>query len=384
MVINIKNDINLSSFYVVFKGSVMNERPGWYGISHLMEHLLCKGLDPLMDEFQRYDISWNAYTSDTEIVFYMNGLDKYVNIYKEKFLNSLLSYSPTEKELEHEKKIVIEEYKESFNNQLHTHFLNLYRKRFKYYSPIGLGSDIENYTIDDCIEYQENFLKSPSLIINVSKNNIYKHEGDFLTNINDTTIIEYDNVDTCVINDNNKIVEHNKIPLELFNEFKNKSSIINISPLIHDDYSIIKFIIDMLGDGLNSPLYREIREKHGLVYYVGSVIEKLDNNSSVIMLYTETSNENVEKVQTQFKYVLENKEKFLTQERFDVVKDNHIVKIEKRKILVHNNIRKYIDGDEWDIEKIIHKLTLKDIHDVFDKYFKWDDFHKSIYKDEFK
>jgi len=383
MVINIKNDIDLSSFYVIFKGSVMNEKPGWYGLSHLMEHLLCKGIDPLMDDFQRYDISWNAYTSDTEIVFHMNGLDKYVNKYKSKFLDSILSYVPTLEHLENEKKIVLEEYKDSFNSQLYTHMLNLYRKKYKYYSPIGLGTDIENYTIDDCLEYKDNFLKKPSMIINVSKNNEFVYNDGFLTNVKKPTIQEYDNVDTYIINSDNVTIVKDKIPLEMFNEYKNKSSIVNMSPLIHENYNIVEFIIDMLGDGLNSPLYSEIREKHGLVYYVGSAIDKLDNGSSVVMFYTETSNENVDKVQKQFEYVFNNKEKFLNQERFDIIKDNHIVKMEKRKILVHNNVKKYINSDEWDIENIIHKITLKDIHEAFDKYFKWGDYHKSTYNEEF-
>jgi len=384
MILNITNDIDLSSFYVVFKGSTMNEKPGWYGLSHLMEHLLCKGVEHLMDDFQRYDITHNAYTSENEIVFFIEGLDKYVNKYKDEFLDGLLSYKPTLEELENEKKIVIEEYKDSFNSQLYSHFLNVYRKKYKLYGPIGLRNDIENYTIDDCLEYQSNFLKSPSMIINVSKNNDFTRDMDFVTNINPSNIKEYDNVDTYnIIDDENITVSSNKIPLELSNKFNNKSSILNISPIIKDDFAIIKFINSMLSDGLNSPLYNEIREKNGLAYYVNATTDKLDNKNIVICIYTETSNNNVEKVQYEIKNILDNKEKYLTQERFDIIKDNYLVKIEERKILVHNNVIRYINDDKWNIENIINDITLNDIYNIFDKYYKWDNFYKSVYGEEF-
>ena len=60
----------------------MNEKPGWYGISHLMEHLVCKSFDHLQDVYQQKNIKWNAYTSNTEVVFYMKGLDRHINEYK--------------------------------------------------------------------------------------------------------------------------------------------------------------------------------------------------------------------------------------------------------------------------------------------------------------
>ena len=41
MIVNVKSETGLSGFYIVFGGSTMNEKPGSYGISHLLEHLIC-------------------------------------------------------------------------------------------------------------------------------------------------------------------------------------------------------------------------------------------------------------------------------------------------------------------------------------------------------
>jgi predicted Zn-dependent peptidase len=72
-IINLKSQTDLSGFYVSFEGSTNLEEKGNYGISHLMEHLLCKNFDHLQDDFDRNAIDWNAYTSSNEIVFHWVG-----------------------------------------------------------------------------------------------------------------------------------------------------------------------------------------------------------------------------------------------------------------------------------------------------------------------
>ena len=50
MIINLPSQTDLSGFYVVFEGSTNIEQKGNFGISHLMEHLLCKNFDHLQDD----------------------------------------------------------------------------------------------------------------------------------------------------------------------------------------------------------------------------------------------------------------------------------------------------------------------------------------------
>lgn len=383
MIKNIKNEIELSSFYVIFDGSTMNEKPGWFGISHLMEHLICKSFEHLQNDFQRYGINWNAYTSNTEVVFWINGLDEYVNKYKYEFLNCIINYEPTEEELENEKKIVLEEYKDSFNDQISCHFLNLNRKILGYFHPIGLRSDIQNYTIENCKEYLNLFIKKPSIIINVSKNNIFNVDVDFSKKI-EYKPLELKKLPTFKIkNENDLNVPNGTIPLELINDFKNKESIINVSNIATSDFALINFTCSVLGSGLNSPLYQEIREKSGLAYYVQCINQKLNYKSSCVTILTETSNDKVDLVQDKIKLVLQNKEKFITKERFNIVKDNFNVKLKKSNILRYNNVYKYFEPEEWNLENIIDGITLNDVYDIIDKYFNWKNFYKSIYNQEF-
>ena len=61
MIINIKSQTELSGFYIVFNAGSNVETKGYYGVSHLSEHLLYHHLDDLLDEFDTYGISNNAY-----------------------------------------------------------------------------------------------------------------------------------------------------------------------------------------------------------------------------------------------------------------------------------------------------------------------------------
>lgn len=367
MIKNIKSQTDLSGLYVVYRGSVHNEYKGIYGITHLTEHLLCKSFDHMQDDFDRDGIGWNAYTSDSEVVFYMTGLDEFVNKHKYNFVESLSAFNISEEEFQNEKKIVIEEYKDSFNNQGQSHAMNLMRKLFDYYNPIGLLEDLENLTLQDVKDFMKMQYSKPHLLINVSKHNDFIGDIKFETTIPQKTLY-YGDYDTT---------------LELGNEYKGKSSIINISQMVRDDFSYVKFITSMLGSGLKSPLYQEIREKRGLVYFVRCSLSSETNDSGLIWIDSETSNENVAEFQDTIGMVLNNPKKYMTKERFDIIKQAFEIQLKKNEINRYNSIGKYITPIEWQVEPILKTITLDKVLEVYDKYFNFDTFYKSIDKDEF-
>ena len=385
MIVNAKSETGLSGFYVIFDGSTMNEKPGWFGISHICEHLVCKSFEHLQNVYQQKNIKWNASTSNTEVIFYMKGLDRHINEYKKEFLDLILSYEPTQEQLDNEKKIVLEEYKMSFNSQFSAHYLNLQRKMFGYYNPIGLRSDIENFTLQDCKEYLELYYKKPTRIINISRYNDFESDIEFREKCNAKPFeIDFKTNLHIITSDDETVVHEGMIPLEIITDYKNKVTIINSSKVITKDFAYVSFLCEMMGTGLNSPLYKEVREKLGLVYGINCDIDKLNNNSCVISIMTDTSAKNIDKVQNQIKYVLDNLNEFLTQERFDIIKDNYITKLEESTILNYSNISRYMNEPEWRIETIIHTITLQDVIDIANKYIMWNDLYKSIDKTEFK
>ena len=368
MIINLKSQTDLSGFYVVYEGSTNLEKSGWYGISHLMEHLMCKNFDHLQEDFDRDGIEWNAYTSNNEIVFYLTGLDDKVNKWKGEFMNLLGDFNVTKEEFENERNIVLEEYMDSFNEQTQSHQLNLSRKLFGDYDPIGLKKDLQNLKFMDCLNYYELQYAKPSKIINVSKNKKYNNQAiDFI----DRQIVK-----------NIQFGNHN-VPLELGNEFKDKTSIVVLSPTIEEDFAYVHFINAMLSLGLKSPLYQEIREKRGLVYYVHCYQSRM-NQQGISTIATQTSNKNYNQVIDSVETIIKNPGKYLTKDRFNLVKDYYKVRQQKDEILRYKSVNQWINPEGWSVYDILDEVNIKKVREVYDKYFNFDNFYISSDKKEFK
>jgi predicted Zn-dependent peptidase len=368
MITNLKSQTDLSGFYVVYEGSTNLEKKGWYGISHLMEHLMCKNFDHLQEEFDKDGIDWNAYTSSNEIVFYLTGLDEKVNKWKGEFMDLLGQFNVTKEQFENERNIVLEEYMDAFNDQTQTHMLNLSRKIFNDYDPIGLRQDLEDLKFMDCLNYFELQYAKPTKIINVSKNKKYKNS--------EIEFAERQIVKNLAFGDH-------KVPLELGNEFKDKTSLVMLSPIIEEDFAYVHFINAMLSLGLKSPLYQEIREKRGLVYYVHCYQSRM-NQQGINTIATQTSNKNFNACVDSVKEVISNPKKHLTKDRFDLVKDYYKVRQQKDEILRYKNVNQWINPEGWSVYDIIDKVDFKTVKKVYDKYYDFDKFYISSDKKEFK
>ena len=367
MIINLKSQNDLSGMYLVYEGSTNLEKKGNYGISHLMEHLLCKTFFHLLEDFDRDGIDWNAYTSSNEIVFYFTGLESKLDKYRDKILESVSSFNITKEQFENERNIVLSEYEDCFNDQSGSHSLNLSRKLFNDYDPIGLREDLESLKFMDCIKFFELQYLKPSKIINVSKTKALKNLDISFSDRKIDKKIKYGN---------------HKVPFELGNSFKDKTSIIMLSPVIDENNAEVHFLNSMLSLGLKSPLYTEVREKRGLVYYI-QCFQSRHNIQGITNIATQTSNKNVAGVIDSVETVLSKPDLFLNKERFDLVKDYYSVRREKEEILRHGSVNQYILPKGWSVNEILDKVKLKDIKDVYEKYYNFDKFYISNDKKEF-
>lgn len=369
MIINLKSQTELSGFYIVYNGSVNNEEKGFRGISHLAEHLVCKNFDHLMDPFDSDGIDFNAYTSGNNIVFHITGLQDQIVYWRDKFIDLIGEFNTTEEEFEKEKNIVCEELLDSFNDQWASHYLNLDRKLFGYYNPIGSIDDVRNLTYENYKKFVSNWFSKPSKIINVTKDNDLNRDIQFkdTSSKKEWSLLEAKNTDYHIINN-----------------FEGKSSVICLTKkLITDNYPIIGFINSMIGGGLNSPLYQEIREKRGLVYYVSTFDSRL-NNKLINYIATVTSNENAKLITELVNDVIMKPNTYLTKNRFDIVKKQYEISTKKNEINRYKHIRHWIEGDQFSIKPILNDLTFDKVREVYDKWFLNNEWYYSIDKEEFK
>lgn len=368
MIINLKSQTDLSGLYVVYEGSTNIEKPGIFGISHLMEHLVCKTFFHMIQDFDKDGIEWNAYTSSNEIVFYMTGLDEKINKHKFKYLEALQNFNITKEQFENERQIVLQEYEDTFNDQSQSHSLNLNRKLFNDYDPIGLKKDLESLKFMDCLNFYELQYENPTKIINISKNQKLKNLDISFSDRKIDKKFEFGKHD---------------VTLELNNDFKDKTSIICLSPFINEKNAEVHFLNAMLSMGLKSPLYDEVREKRGLVYYIHCYQARL-NKQGIVSIDTQTSNRNFDGVIDGIKTVLGNPKLFLNKERFNLVKDYYTSRKKKEEILRYGNVNRWINPENWSVYDILDKVTIKDIEKVYDQYYNFDNFYISNDKKEFK
>lgn len=357
MIINQKSPTDFSGFYVIYKGSVLNEEPKNYGISHLMEHLMCKSFDHLLDDFDRYGISWNAYTSNTEIVFHFTGLDEYTQHFRDEFVESLKKFDITKEQFETERNIVIQEYKDTFSDQQSAHMHNLLRTEYGSYLPIGKLQVLEALTYSDILTFRKAHLLKPSMIINVSKNSDYDKKMDF--------------AEPKLLMHTPELPENRVV--EKMADFQ-KASVIGYQ-LVKADLPHIKIINYMLSGSLQAPLLYEIREKRGLTYGAWMHTYPGDEYSGILMTGCITTPDKSQEVVDTYKHVLNNPDEFLTEERFKIARDYFVVSAKKKKINRYSNINDLIKAPVWDITSILDTVTFDDIKRVYDKYyynFKWD------------
>lgn len=359
-IINVKPSNDLSGLYIVYYGSCNLEKSGIKGLSHLMEHLICKSLDHLQDELDNQGISWNAATGKNEITFYFTGLEENLSKFKNDFLDLLLNFKITEKEFSDEKSIVIEEYLDVFNNQTESHFLNLLRREFNHYDAIGCLEDLESLTYKDCQDFFKLQFSKPCKIINVSPEEMKEESKNKLKDFSQFDYAKY----------NFDIKKNPEAKMEKLNDFNGKRSILVFSNPITNQKHIapVQFITYMLSSGLNSPLYKKIREEQGLCYYLQNFVDRL-GKTGINFIASQTSDKNIEKFKKSLYEVLEEPNKYLTQERFDLIKNKLKIGYKKKNINLHSNVDKYIEPKEWVLENYIDSITLKDCLDIYNLYF---------------
>jgi predicted Zn-dependent peptidase len=367
MLINLKSQTELSGLYIVFDGSTNIEERGIYGISHLMEHLLCKNFESLRDDFERDGIDWNAYTSQNEIVFFFTGLESYLMKWRLKLIDMITNFDISKSQFENERKIILQEYKNAFSDQSECHVNNLSRKLFRDYNPIGLKEDLESLTYMNCLDFFEKQFKSPTKIINVSSGRPLSVDIDFL---------EMNVVKTYERGPFKDVI------LEPVRNFGDKVSLIMVSKLATEDFAYINFINTMLSSGLSSPLYSEVREKRGLVYHINCSQSRL-NKQGVTMIMTESSDKNVELVFDTIENILNNPNKFLSKKRFEMIKKSYLIRYQKDRINRFQNVNHWINPPEWSVKNIIKTISYDKLIDVYERHFKYSDFYISNDRTEF-
>lgn len=353
-----KKSLKATSLNIVFNAGALYEAEGKKGTMHLMEHLVCKTFKKLHPVFTKYNVSWNAYTGDEYVVFYIAGLDAYVTPeMKKEYVDSILGgieKAVSKEEFENEKKTVLQEYGDVFADISSGSYANAMRAHFGYYDAIGKKEDIENFTYEDMVAAKKEFFTKPARIIEIGPTKTDFSYVEFEKERHTPLTLKFSKKQVF---ESEEIASAEKTAFNVFSKKLVKKS----------DYPYLNVAQMMLNRGLESPLYQEIREKRGLSYFSQSSISTFINKG-LISFISCTDDNNVEELENVYKDFFSDVKKHLTKERFDDIMQKFDVGKENRKIFRYSDNSDLIRKGDICMPKNMSKVTFEKVVEVAEKY----------------
>jgi predicted Zn-dependent peptidase len=354
-----KNKLKMSGLYLIYNAGSIYEKDTQKGTMHLMEHLICKTFDDMQDELTSRNVEYNAYTSEESVVVHFTGLYTELNAdLKTRLVKRLTDGSfANETDFEKEKDIVLQEYYNYFNDIAAGKVTNNLRRKYGTYSVIGDAEDITNFTYSDALEIFDRFFKTPTHIVEVGRDTT------------DFSFVEYNDIECSKARLKYGYYDY---PMEIVPDSETNSVVIAMTkkPISKKDYPYIMVLNAILSDGLNSPLYQELREKRGLIYaimpYCMSCV-----NESVFMYVAMTTKDNEIEVANIMEDVLNNLHQYITPQRFKDVVNNCLIEREINEIFRYKRPKALRTGlaSPFKTKKQFESLTLEKLIEVGKKYF---------------
>lgn len=333
------------------------ESIGERGVSHILEHLICKTFDDMREELQSLGIEHNAYTADNNVCIYFSGLTESLSEVCERIYNKIIVQDSlwTKESFENEKNTVLQEYGDTFNSQESGFYYNLLRKYYNYCGPIGYKNDIESFTYEQSLDRAKKFI-TPSIICQVGGYFVpipvtMKSTSDFTSVVNkkQVTFGSYDLNQEVVPKDGKTIV-----------------GLLGKNPISIDKVQMMLFIISCINTGLGAPLYTEIREKRGLSYY-SSGDALYVGDQCFPLFFSSTSAEEVTKLEDVYNafFSLDGNQ-VISRDRFNTCKKFYAVKEKMAQILpssgamttILSGINPFTGVDSFTYDTVIENYNL--------------------------
>jgi predicted Zn-dependent peptidase len=285
--------ISLAVF--VYTGS-RNETKANNGISHFLEHMAFKGTKArtarqIAEQFEEIGGRINAYTSREKTVYYVKVLKQHAEFAVE-FLSDILQNSTFEKEeLEKERGVILQEI--AMTNDTPDDIIFDYWQNTAYPNqPIGrsiLGpiDNIKKFQQKDFVNYISKQYNYENMAVvaagNIKQKDLVKYSKKYFTNF-----------------------KKNKLkPIELAEykggDFRKEKKLEQINLVLgfkgfsyHDEknYYPIQLLTMILGSGMSSRLFQEVRENRGLAYSIFA-FNSFTNDSGLFGIYAATTTDKV-------------------------------------------------------------------------------------------
>jgi len=260
------------------------------GISHTFEHMAFKGTtkrpDPLQitREIEEIGGEWNAFTSHDKTGYWIKSSLKHINLVLDILADIIINPLLSPKELEKERKIILEEAK-MYRDLPDRHVFDMIYSQVFRGDPLGrnvIGTDqsIRKINSDDLRNFVSEYYHSKNMVVAVAGNippeletTIQNHFGPLSPgNVAKHPLVNIAADKASVVIDNRKIEQtHLVLGLESLSS-------------VDQDYFALQVMNNILGQGLSSRIVTEVREKRGLAYSVSSDVDSF-HDTGLFMIY---------------------------------------------------------------------------------------------------
>ena len=337
---------------IAYENPVLFEDENTFGVSHLLEHMIYESVSDKEEEYSEHCITSNAYTSSNEVVFFIEGLSEEIENYRNNFIDRIINYKPTKEHFEKQIKIVTQEYNDAISDNTSRIYYNTLIKNYNFCSSIGTKKALDGLTFEAVENFFNNFFKPSKIIIGDKEEpSIKEYPFTFMKNENYNKLFD--------------TYEEKKINEDCI-EVTMSSKLI---PVNEDSY-YVPFICKMLGDGLKSPLYTEIREKQGLIYWIAANTVSVGDNS-IVLIRTSTSKKNIDKVKETIYEVLNNNIKYLTKERYNICYNNLRIKTKLRAQNTVDLVDEFLESNRKELKatRNLDKISYEGMMEYYKKWF---------------
>lgn len=357
-----------------------NESEKLNGISHFLEHMFFKGTNTrsaqdIAEAFDSIGGQVNAFTSKEYTCYYARVLDTYKEYALEVLTDMFFESTFPEEEIVRERKVIMEEikmYEDTPDNHVHDLLSHAAYGDHPLGRPI-LGTEAHLHTLskDSLLSYKEKFYTPNNIVVSIAGN----VDASFARTI-EAAFDRFEN-DDYDINYDKPIFTNQTIMKDRKTEQAHLCLGFNGLAMDDKDIPTMRIINSILGGGMSSRLFQEIREKRGLAYSVFSYhTSYLD--SGMVAIYAGTNVEQLPLLEETIESTIHDlKQEGLTKKEFknskEKLKGNMMLSLESTNSRMSRNGRnELLLKKHRSLDELIHDIDLVNeerIHQIIHETF---------------
>jgi predicted Zn-dependent peptidase len=268
-------NVQSTSCFLMFAAGSRYETPETNGIAHFAEHMFFKGTErrptarDIAGEIDSIGGEFNAFTGKEYTGYYVRCAAEHAPVAFDVLVDMMRHSRFDAEEIEREKGVIVEEMNMYFDTP--RDYLNGLYEQLLYgdqplgWDIIGRKETVRGATRDTFLDYLGRWYQPTRLVVGVGG----KFDGDLIARVEELVaefaLGEMPGPDPVRLEPNGKpqVMVHTKQSDQAHVSVGTRSY-----PLVHPDRYTLQLLSTVLGGGMSSRLFTEVRERRGLAYYV--------------------------------------------------------------------------------------------------------------------